>query len=186
MIRVGLIGEDPNDTQSIKNLLSRKYGDLHFHPMLKGVKGHQLDHVKTARAIAQEMKTAKCKLIIFIRDLDGAESQSHLVKIKKDWFKKNAKNTDVLLLNIWELEALMFADIDTFNKEYGCNINFKGDPMRVDKPKEKLKEKTSKGKKKYHESHAPDVFNLLQINQLSKNCKYFKDFLAEFTEKVSA
>lgn len=40
MIKVGLIGEDPNDTQAIKNLVSQKFGDkLSFKQLIKNKKG---------------------------------------------------------------------------------------------------------------------------------------------------
>jgi hypothetical protein len=42
-MRIGLIGEDPNDTSAVINLLKRKYSHLHFKILLKKVKGYDLD-----------------------------------------------------------------------------------------------------------------------------------------------
>lgn len=181
MIRVGLIGEDPYDKQSIKNLLSRKYLDVEFKPILKGVTGGGLDSPKTARAIAQELKFGKFNFLVFIRDLDGFPSQQHLLSKMNTWFEKlKITKLDILLLNIWELEALIFADIETFNNKYGTNIRFTGNPMMVDNPKEKLKEQTFKLKSKYQESDCPAIFNLLNIEVIAKQCGAFKHFLEKF------
>lgn len=39
-IKIGLIGEDPNDTLSIQNLLLQKYpGVFHFKQLIKNKKG---------------------------------------------------------------------------------------------------------------------------------------------------
>ncbi|WP_304063176.1 DUF4276 family protein [Pedobacter glucosidilyticus] len=187
MIQVGLVGEDPNDTAAIKNLLSSKYeGKLQFKPLLKGIKGYQLDNPKTSRALEQEVKRTSCKIIIFIRDLDGFDTQQDFVERKKTWFKKLSKKEDVLLLNVWELEALILADIAAFNNLYKCNISFTGNPMRQKDPKEFLKSKTANGKRQYKESHAPEVFQSLNIDLLIKNCAFFKEFMLEFEGKLSA
>ncbi|KIO78534.1 hypothetical protein TH53_03245 [Pedobacter lusitanus] len=126
MIKVGLVGEDPNDTSSLKILLNKKYsGHVHFQPLLKRIKGHQLDSVKTKRAVGLEMSEHKCNFILFIRDLDGLHTQKDLIKAKNDWFSSLDQvcgNQNIFLLNIWELEAMIFGDIETFNKKiWDCN-----------------------------------------------------------------
>lgn len=91
-----------------------------------------------------------------------------------------------MLLNIWELEALIFADIDTFNKRYKVSHSFKGDPMRVKEPKEVLMRITKKGAKQYKESHCPEIFSSLDIERIKANCKYFHTFITEFESKLTA
>jgi len=104
MIKVGLVGEDPNDTSAIKNLLKKKYSDsVNFKPMLRNIRGHQLDNAKVIRSLGVEAKTEKCKFIIYIRDLDGLPSQTDLIAIKKNWFDNlnNLTGKDnIFLLNI--------------------------------------------------------------------------------------
>ena len=62
-IKIGLIGEDPSDTVSIKNLLKQEY-DIIFEPVLKRITGSQLDSIKYERLLITELKT-KSKLPVF-------------------------------------------------------------------------------------------------------------------------
>lgn len=51
MIKVGLVGEDPNDTLSIKNLLEKRYkAKVQFYQLAKRIKGFQLDNPKIKKA----------------------------------------------------------------------------------------------------------------------------------------
>jgi len=188
MVRVGLVGEDPNDTSSIKHLLENRYKDkVHFLPLAKGVKGFQLDNPKIKRSLPIEIETQKCRLVIFIRDLDAFKSQTDKVQVKIQWFDglNNAvNNCGILLLNIWELEALILGDIETFNKIYQIKHKFTGDPMLVKDPKEKLKQLTYNSQKQYKESHCPDLFKELNIDQIESKCAFFKEFLTEFDAKL--
>lgn len=190
MIKVGLIGEDPNDTSSIKNILAKKYADkVFFKPMLRRIRGHYLDNPKAIRSLETEAKIEKCKFIIYIRDLDGLPSQNDLIVKKHQWFdvlnNLTGKN-NIFLLNIWELEALIFADIESFNKSYRTTIKPVGNPMLISDPKGKLKEATRKSRKPFEESHCPDVFKLLDLDVVSNNCSFFKDFLGEFDHKLKS
>lgn len=150
MLKVGLVGEDPHDTLSIKLLLLKSYNNVRFYQLGKGIKGYQLDNPKTKRTIIVEKEDHKCNFIIYIRDLDGYCSEKTKVENKKKWFNELNKvtgNNNVLLLNIWELEALILADIETFNKHYHVESTFKSDPQLVKDPKEVLKHLTRKNKK---------------------------------------
>jgi hypothetical protein len=181
MKRIGLLGEDPNDTTSIKNLLQKKYKNKAiFLPITNGVKGFQLDTPKVKATLKIEFASRKCEFVIYIRDLDGFKSQKQKVKEKEIWFKDldaTVNNKGVLLLNIWELEGLIMADISTFNKLYKTKHNFKGDPMMQKEPKEILKRLTSSSRKKYKESDCPEIFDKLNILTVEKNCSYFKEFI---------
>jgi len=187
MVRVGLVGEDPNDTTSIKNLLEKRYkGKVHFHSLVKGIKGCQLDSPKIKKSLPIEFEDRDCKFIVYVRDLDAFKSQTDKLEAKKKWFKEldaEVNNKGLLLLNIWELEALIFGDIDTFNKVYNIKHKFPGDPTLIKDPKEELKRLTSKSKK-YKESHCPDLFKQLNIDEVEKNCSCFKEFIKEFDAKL--
>lgn len=188
MIKVGLVGEDPNDTSSIKNLLTKEYANrVNFKPMLRNLKGHQLDNNKVTRSLAVEAKLEKCKFIVYIRDLDGLPSQHDLIAKMKSWFDSlnnlTGKN-NMFLLNIWELETLIFADIQNFNKSYKTSLKYPGNPMHIADPKGRLKEATRKLNKKFEESHCPDIFNLLDLNTIAKNCNFFKNFLVDFDKRL--
>jgi hypothetical protein len=178
---IALIGEDPNDTKSIQNLLSQKYSrDVKFYPIIRNKRGDQLNNTATIRALEIELQHRKYHFVIFIRDLDGLETEKSKFENRRKWFDKLNKvcnNKGLLLLNIYELEALILADIEIFNKEYKVSIANVGNVMSKKQPKEFLILKTNKLKKKYAESDCPDLFKKLRFPQVTANCKYFRDFV---------
>lgn len=189
MINIGLVGEDPNDTTSIKNLLSKKYSKkVNFFPLANRIKGHQLDNPKIKKSLPIEFEDKECKFIIYIRDLDGFKSEKDKYSKKFKWFSELdacVNDEGVLLLNIWELEGLILGDIDNFNKLYNTSAKFAGDCTMVKEPKEFLKKITAKSKKKFKESHCPDIFSHLDFDKIKKNCTSFKEFVAEFEQKIA-
>lgn len=189
MIKVGLIGEDPNDTKSLKLLLSKKYSNkIRFSPLLRGIKGCQLDTNKVRNSVSVEMAKNKCDFTLFIRDLDGFASQDNLVSEKTAWFddiNKICGNKNIFLLNVWELEALMFGDIDSFNKRYGTSLKGNSDPMMIRNPKEELMSATYKSKLRYESSHCPEIFEGLDFDKVVKNCKFFGEFIAKFDTHIA-
>lgn len=181
---IGLLGEHPqNDSEAIQHLLKRHVPKEQFKILLKNVRGSQLDSKKTKRILEKELLTNPCKFVVFIRDLDGLESETDKIKEKQQWFAefKHYKN-DLFLLNIYELEALILADITTFNQLYNCQIKFTSNPMFKTDPKAFLKTKTYHLSKKYHESHASEIFKHLNIQTLIEKCAYFKTFITHFDD----
>lgn len=189
MIKVGLVGEGPNDTSSIKNLLEKRYKKrIKFCVLTPRIKGYQLDTEKLKKQLPIEAADQHCKLVIFIRDLDALESDKRKFKERKDWFNKLDKlinNTGLLLLNIWELEALILGDFEVFKKAYNPSKNFKGNPLFQVNPKEFLKSITSKSAKQFHESDCPELFKKLDINLVEKNCSCFSSFITDFDRKLT-
>src|ERR1700743_2437831 len=122
-LKIGLIGEDPNDTQSIRNLLQRRYPDsFTFKQLIKNKKGYQLDNARTSAALKVEFDDFKPNYVIFIRDADALPGENEKIQKAHNWFIKLnqiVNNKGILLLNIYELEALILADIETFNRLYG-------------------------------------------------------------------
>lgn len=188
-MKIGLVGEAPNDTRAIENLLSKKYKRINFITLLNNMKGSMLDSTKTLEFLKNEYLSNKPDLIIFIRDLDSVEKGGKL-KIAERGKKFNTSNRAVegigiLLLNIYELEALILADIDTFNNHYGCSIPKVEDPMKVPEPKELLINATRLGtKEQFNVSHNPELFGLLNFDTIKQNCKYFSDFIKKFDEVI--
>ncbi len=183
---IGIIGEDPYDKNSIKNILG-KYYDVYLKILLKKIKGSQLDSPKAKKMLGIELKTAKYDFIIYSRDLDGLRSEATKIRKAKQWFEgldKLHKNAGILLLHIYELEALILADIETFNKLYGTKIN-KKNPEFQKEPKEFLMRATRKLPKQYKESENPDLFKKLDKAILEKNCHYFKVFIEELEGKLA-
>jgi hypothetical protein len=188
MIKVGLVGEDPNDTSSIQNLLEKRYRkQVRFHTLTKRIKGYDLDTGKIKKILPIEFEDTKCDLVIFIRDLDSLQSDNIKLKQRLNWFKElNAlvNKKGLLLLNIWELEALILGDIDTFNTEYKISHRVKSNPMFQTNPKEFLKQLTAKSNNQFHESKCPELFKKLDINLIEKNCSCFSSFITEFDKKL--
>jgi hypothetical protein len=187
-MKIGLIGEAPGDTRAIQNLLSKHYQHLDFVTLLKDINGSMLDNKKAvSQLLPVEFDVEKPDVVIFIRDLDSHEKdKKKLLERMKTFTHSNriVNNAGVFLLNIYELEALILADIDVFNKEYNGSVEQFPDPMKVPMPKEILIEATRKAKKRYIISHNPQLFNLLNIETLRKNCRYFSDFIKEFDKAL--
>jgi hypothetical protein len=189
MIKVGLVGEDPNDTSSIKNLLEQRYkGKVQFKELTKNSTGANLDSLgKFKRVLKKKFDDSDCAFIVYIRDLDELESHKEKLSERIKWFREldnHVESKGVLMLNIWELEALIFGDIDTFNKIYGTNHKT-GNPMFVRDPKKVLMGLTSQKRKQFKESDCPDIFNQLKIDNVVKSCSCFKKFISEFNEKLN-
>lgn len=186
--KIGLVGEDPNDTLAIRNLLLQELPEkFQFKQLIKNKKGYQLNNARTDVALKIEFEDYNPDYVLFIRDADALPSESTKIKTVVDWFKKlNAVvgNRGILLINIYELEALILADIDTFNKLYGTSINYSNNVMYQKEPKEFLIQKTVKNKKIYSESHCPEIFSHLNIGILKQNCTYFKEFYEDFTNRL--
>lgn len=188
MIRIGLIGEDPNDTVAIQNLLKPKIGSIaHFKTVCRNIKGCQLESAKFYRAIDVETRIANFDILICIRDLDAFKSEVDKIKERNAWFekvKKSANNCNtVFLLNIWEIEAIIFADLSPFNKKYGTKLAWSKDPSSIKEPKEKLKAETKKAKRRYVESDSKDLFAELDFDKVVAKCSFFKDFLLELKQQ---
>lgn len=181
MKRIGLVGEDPNDTQAIQYLLEQNFTDkAQFVIILRNKRGYQLENTSFYNAFKIELLNNNYDLIIFIRDLDGLESEEEKLKHRLNWFKKlNAASGDrgLFLLNIFELEALILADIETFNSIYKTKISKIGNVMFTTQPKELLMSKTFRLRKVYSESHCPELFKKLNYTTVVKNCRYFKEFV---------
>jgi len=184
MIKVGLIGESPYDTKAIQHLLQQKYyKGFRYTTLLKNITGDHLNTPKAIRAVVSEVGYQQPNIVVVIRDGDALASNSKMIKERMEWYQDlsvKMNTTSFFLLNIYELEALILADMESFNARYKVNINFKSSVSHKENPKEFLKEKTSKGNKQYHESHCPELFQQLNFDTVVKNCAYFKTFVADF------
>jgi len=184
-IKIGLIGEDSNDTDAIIHLMKQKYDvGYRYRTLSLYKKGTQIFNESAAKSFNFEIKKDPPHYVIVVADADAIITETDKIRNKKVLYERLAKWLDcksLLLLNIYELEALIFADIDTFNSHYNVSVKGDRDVMYINEPKEELMRKTSKTKKKYSESHCPDLFTSLRIETVSKNCSYFKIFLDEFS-----
>ncbi len=185
-MRIGLVGEAPNDTDALENLLKNKFRSPEFEycSLLDRINGSLLDNQKTKRFLRIEYEDKKPDIVIFIRDLDSLLPNPTKLKERKFYFSSSNSVVDkkgIFLLNIFEIEALILADIETFNGLYETAIETVSDPMAIPEPKEFLKEFSNK----YCESDNPDVFFQLDFDKMS-NCKYFTIFITKFEKAISS
>ena len=176
-MKIGLVGEAPNDTQSIKNLLLKRYLDekFEFVFMLQRFNGSNLDSQKTKRFLRIEFESQKPDIVIFIRDLDSILPNKIKLYERKNYFTASnsvVNKKGIHLLHIYEIEALILADIETFNKIYNTKVKKIDNVMLVEEPKEFLKNIS----KKYNESHNSEIFNQLDFDKVLE-CFYFKKFI---------
>lgn len=176
-MKIGLVGEAPNDIQSIKNLLLKRYTDSkhEFIFMLQRINGSNLDSQKTKRFLRVEFESQKPDIVIFIRDLDSLLPNKVKLYERKNYFTSSnsvVNKKGIHLLHIYEIEALILTDIETFNIIYGTKIPKIIDAMLVNEPKEFLK----MASKKYSESHNSYIFDKLDFDKVLE-CKYFEKFI---------
>ena len=182
-MKIGLVGEAPNDVQSIRNLLVKKYSDLDFVFMLQRINGANLDSQKTKRFLRIEYETQKPDIVVFIRDLDSILPNMKNLYERKNYFTSSNRVVDkkgIHLLNIYEIEALILADIATFNNKFNVNVPIVNDVMLISEPKEFLRDKT----KNYNESMNAEIFEDLIFDTVLSKCKYFEKFIENFDKML--
>lgn len=89
----------------------------------------------------------------------------------------------MFLLLVMELETLILADIKVLKKVYDIDIQYYKNPLTEKDPKQWLKDKTAKTKKKYDENHASEIFRNLDFSEVCRNHKgdnSFQDFIQYF------
>lgn len=151
--------------------------------MIENIRGDNLENKKTKHRLRKNYEREKPDWIIFIRDLDGLEHETDKIEQRKRYFSNFNSVVDkkgVFLLNIYEIEALLLADIAGFNRFYKVSISFTGNPMQVIQPKEFLASKSN-----YKQSDTPFIFDQLNFDTVYKRCSYFKDFIENLTNKLN-
>jgi hypothetical protein len=184
-MKVGLLGEAPHDTTAIAALLNQRFrGEVQFFALVDDVRGSQIEEQRIKRILRREYEFEKPALVIFIRDLDGLESDEAQLRLRKGYFSEWKSVVDgnaLFLLNIYAIEALILADIEAYNKFYACEVEVADDPMLIPKPEIYLKTRSP-----YLEGQLSAILSSLRIEIVVKNCRYFKTFLNEFDRIVSA
>ena len=192
-IKIGLVGENPSDTKAIENLLQDNYPEVAFIHLLKGtITGNMLDNMMMLKALRIEVEDHKPHIVLFIRDLDGLKSdidfaekyekrQNFYSKGKRmvNFHKEIRTEDSLFLLNVYELEALILADIATCNAHFGTKISLDKAAMEYEKPKEFLQQHG-----KYQVGEVA-VFRKLRLNIVQENCAYFQDFLQKWNKTLA-
>jgi hypothetical protein len=181
-IKIGIVGEHPeNDAFAMSLLLKPVLTEGVFFSILqRNKRGSSLDSQRYAYELAAEFENEEVQHLIVIRDLDGFISQTDLVKKKEEWFDKiNSKvnGKGIFFLAIYEMEALILADIESLNKYYKLKEKPLGNPMSKTNAKEFLQQLTAKTQKgKYSESDSPKIFENLIFANVYKNHKGDRSF----------
>jgi hypothetical protein len=186
-MKIGLVGEAPNDTTAIQNLLSRKYREFDFVTLLNRITGSMLDNKKSFRRLLRlEYEAQTPDIIIFIRDLDSLENDRAAKRKRQEIFSYSKRIVDgrgIHLLSIFELETLILSDIEAFNNRYGCTLAEFNDPMLIPMPKEVLIEASGY---KFIESHNPELFSLLNFDIIMGKCRCFSGFIKKLEKAIAA
>lgn len=186
-MKIGLVGEAPLDTTAIKELLQKKYHNFEFVELLKNkITGSSLENQKTKTELRIECLTHRPDLVIFIRDLDGLMTKEYRKKrLDRQKYYNSFKGCTqikrtIFFLNIWEIEALILADINSFNEYYDCEIIFTDNPMNVVEPKEFLYNLNNK----YSNSHNASILKKASFDTIYNNCKFFEHFINKFERLI--
>lgn len=190
-MKIGLVGEAPSDTDSIKNILNKRFPGNEYIELIRGVTGSNLDNPRIKGAIRKEFEQKKPQLVIFIRDLDSLKTDKNKLNARKEYFesfrgtvsknKSSANRGAIYLLNIVELEALILADINAFNIYYNINHTYTKDPTKEKDPKKYLRNLARANLKKYSEGINPKIFLKINWDTLIENCSYFQEFDRQLT-----
>jgi hypothetical protein len=188
MTRIGIISENyKNDASAFKAFLTPQYaGKIEFIPLFRGQDSAPPTN-KVIRTMPGDILKHKLDAVLCMRDLDKEAERT----MKNQWFKaiqKGISIRSIFFLAVMELEALILADIDTFNNKYGIKGNYDKDPKFEEKPKELLKARTEKpkAKKQYHQNDCLDIFTELRFDIVYKKHKdedSFQAFIDNFEEE---
>ena len=186
-LKIGVIGEHPaNDAQAIINLLQPYYGEkAQFKICLKNFTGDDLSSPKFLQELKRSNFHKIYDFIVIIRDLDGLPTQTDLLAKKQKLFQEYQEKLNgigIFMLNIFELEALILADLTSFNLRFKTKFVFKSNPAYQNNPKGLLKTKSDT---KYQESDAIDLLKNTNITNIRANHSFFDDFCVEFEQKIN-
>lgn len=176
MLRIGMIGEFPTDIMAVKNLLIKRFEDLDFFPLVYDIHGSSLENPKIKSQLRREYQIEKPDYVLFVRDLDGHESDKDRMQKRKDYFAEFNSVVDkkgFLLLHIQELEAVLLSDVSVLNSHYGVSLDPIDNCMEVPSPKEYLKARI----KEFSQGDNPMLFGLYDIDRVIDNCSYFRRFI---------
>jgi hypothetical protein len=185
-MKIGLVGESPHDTASVKNLLERVYKEVEFVNLIEDIRGSQLDQMQpTKRILRIEYQDHKPDLVIFIRDLDGLITDREKLAKRFEYFREFRSVVDkkaIYMLNIFEIEALILCDLNAFQEHYSCQCTCNEDPHSVENPKEYLRLLN----KHYREVDNADIFAKIEHSELLVKSRYYKQFVDRLDKAVSA
>jgi hypothetical protein len=186
MIRMGIIGENfQNDACALKSFIAPQYKDtIEFVPILKGLNGGTPPIKKVKNLLPIDMSKHKLNALLCVLDLDTPTKWAD----RKAWFQSIKKSTtlkSIFYVAVMELEALILADIDTFNKIYKIKGQYTKNPMVNTDPKSELKNRTYDNARKYDVTDAEEIFKQLNFEIVYRKHigeHSFHSFIDDFEE----
>jgi hypothetical protein len=183
-MKIGLVGESPNDTVSIQSLLSQIFPDFEYVTMIRNLTGAQLEQVQPTKSLLRiEYQIQKPDVVVFVRDLDGLPNDQEQIRRRKEYFaefRTVVDNKALPLLIIYEIEAYILAHIDVFNQRFNCQVPDHADPTLVKEPKEVLKSYC----KRYAEGHNAKIFEEIDAHIVMDKCASFAKLVDELKARV--
>ena len=188
MIKIGVIGENKNDVAAVSELLKLKFpNQFYFQQLLPNINGSNLDDKNDNHLVIKlrrEFELEELDYLLYIRDLDAPIEDREKVKFRKKRFNRFAKVVDkkaIFMLNIYELEALILADFETYKSHIGnTELVFDSKTAHtIPEPDKKLNEFSN-----YSKSDVKDIFPKLNFDVLLENHFYFKRFVVEFCKMI--
>ena len=134
--------------------------------------------------LRREFELEELDYVLYIRDLDAPIEDREKVKFRKKRFNRFARVVDnqaIFMLNIYELEALILANFETYKSHIG-NMELVFDEKTahtIPEPDKKLNEFSN-----YSKSDVKDIFPKLNFDVLLENHLYFKRFVVEFCKMI--
>ena len=187
-MKIGIISENKNDSIAIGGLLKKKYHDVVFFPILPDFTGDSLDDKNSNKVIItlrRNFEIYQPDFILYIRDLDASIEDKIKITFRKKRFQKFKKVVDgkaIFMLNIYELEALILADFDTF-KILNNNENwfFEAKNASITPEPDKILSTFTA----YDKGEARIIIPQLSFEKILENHIHFRNFILEF-EKMLA
>lgn len=190
-MKIGLIGESPNDTHAFINLFKRQYHDtIEYKILIEDKRGGNLDDVKEDSAVMKQLrfeyKFEKPDFVVLIRDSDALEHEEEIeVRRHKMYALGNAvtQNTTYLFC-IFEMETLLLADTDCVNSYYNTQFTYPSntedpaDPMHKKEPKELLIAHCG-----YKVNDCATLFTTINFQKLLQ-VRFFAEFVEQFEKRI--
>lgn len=192
---IGLLGESPNDTHAIKNLLEN-----HFNPFMDGKRverieccvlvervftGSQIDSKLFHNIAKSAYHENQPDLVILIRDLDQLQKFEERHKkfgLLKKALHAQAGHTDlpvIFLLIQYSIENLILADVERANRYWNAEIDLGGINARdISDPIGHIKNSKG-GYPHYSEYDCRELFQFLRYEVIATHHTDFQDFDGE-------
>jgi hypothetical protein len=190
-MKIGLIGESPNDTLSFINLFEREYSkSIEYKLLLEDFPAGNLDNLKPKsimlRQLRLEYKLEKPDFVVYIRDADALENEPPFANRLNNIYKLGNEIGQNLtyMVCIFEMETLLLADTDCINSYYHTNftyphsINDPVDPMLRPDPQKLLIDECG-----YSPKHCPKLFTTINFQKLLQ-VRFFAEFVEQFEKRI--